>query len=260
MNNNKYTHNIVIYTDGIKILSEHEIAFEKLFQENNIQTTIYTKRISDKDKKRLNILKIKWIEIIMYKDNYDLINKINKFKNPFIQCFDERLISLLNLIKEKIWINNSTYSDIFFNKDLQRELLLEYDSDITVNYLKININDLNNDLIEKIKNIWFPLIVKPKWGASSRWVKILNNTKEINKYIDDYKKTIIKMEESWYWKINELLFEEYIDWIAWSIDYFVDERQNIYSLPPVYLEFSKDIWINDLANISRIIHKNYEKK
>ncbi len=48
-----------------------------------------------------------------------------------------------------------------------------------------------------------------------------------------------KINSEWY-KINEFLIEEYIDWKAYSIDYFVDKDWIPYILSPVYLEFWYD--------------------
>jgi len=104
----------------------------------------------------------KWIFVIDYKSDNELIKKIKEYKKEnneiFIHTTDERLIVYINKIKKKLWIETTEKYEAFNNKDLQRDFLLKYNKDITVNYLKINLKRVTK---KEINKFWFPFVIKP---------------------------------------------------------------------------------------------------
>ena len=234
---------ILIYESNFKYHDYYKDSFEKLV-EKWISVFVFVKNWDEK---------ILWKNIfqIGYLDKNDLVEKIkeNNLKNSYFNTFEEYSIWLISEIKKYFWQSFTENYKAFTNKDLQRKLLLEYDKSITVNFIETTLDNLAE---KQIENFWFPFVIKPSWGAQSRWVKIINTQEDFEKCIKEYKQILWKINNSWY-NAKKLLIEEFIDWQAWSVDYFVDEKQNIYLTKPVFLEFGIDIWLDDFCNISRKI-------
>jgi len=218
-------------------------------------------------------LKSKWINVYIFdnveekvdknrvkKDYFsnknDLISKIKKLdlKDFFIHTFDEHSIILVNELKKYFNQPYTTSYQAFTNKDLQREKFLNLDKNITVNY-KIIDDSTNIDHID----LDFPIVVKPVSWAQSYGVKIIETKKELKDYLKNYSSILERISGRGY-KNEKFLLEEFIDGTAWSIDYFVDENQNIYLAKPVFLEFWIDIWLDDFCNISRVISEEKENE
>ncbi len=248
--------NIVIHTTNYNLQPAQIDSFEKLYKKYSIPSFVFTKKISKKDFSRKSELKTKWVFLKEYKTKDDLILQIKQLRNWYIWCFDETLINFINEIKKDLWLEYTLHYKAFTDKNLQRKLLLNYDKSITVNFIKTHINDITD---KKIGLIWYPFIIKPIWWTASKGVKIIKNKSDLENYIKNYHKVFQKLEDSWF-KINDVLLEEYIDWTAWSIDYFVDKNQNIYITKHVFLEFWIDFWIDDFCNISRIISQEKENE
>ena len=225
-------------------------------------------------KKSFRRLASKWINVFIFGKNFldtkldnkiyklgytnkkDLIKKLEKIytHNTFFHTFEEHAITLVNEIKKHF---NQAYTInylAFTNKDLQRKLLLNYDKTITVNFVETTLEWLN-------LNFWFdfPVVIKPVHSAQSRWVKIVRNKEELENYIKEYKDILQRIWTSAGYLNEKFLIEKFIDWTAWSVDYFVDSKQNIYLAKPVFLEFGIDIWIDDFCNISRVISYDTDK-
>jgi len=130
--------------------------------EKNIEVYIfYTEK--ELDERYIKKLKNKKINFIFYSSENDAKNKILELKDNsniiYINTFDENLINLTNNIKKYINQNITENYDVFTNKYLQRKLLLEYNSEITVKYIEKTIEDLN---FKEINNyLELPFILKP---------------------------------------------------------------------------------------------------
>ncbi len=155
-------YNIQIYMPKTKIKSFHIKYANDLYLKNWIETIFFVKGIVEDDKKRMKELNQKWIFVIDYKSDNELIKKIKEYKKEnneiFIHTTDERLIVYINKIKKKLWIETTEKYEAFNNKDLQRDFLLKYNKDITVNYLKINLKRVTK---KEINKFWFPFVIKP---------------------------------------------------------------------------------------------------
>ena len=223
--------------------------------EKNIEVYIfYTEK--ELDERYIKKLKNKKINFIFYSSENDAKNKILELKDNsniiYINTFDENLINLTNNIKKYINQNITENYDVFTNKYLQRKLLLEYNSEITVKYIEKTIEDLN---FKEINNyLELPFILKPTSWIQSSWVEKINNVEEFENYKNNYSVLLKNLQDRWY-DNKTILAEEYIDWTMYSIDYFVDQNWNIKKSLPVEIILWKDIWIGDFMNISRNINK-----
>ena len=237
---------VIIYDKNFRYHPYYQKDFQELYL-RWIKTYIFVKDIEDKKLEE-------WVSQIWYTSKENLINKIEEIyiENTFFHTFEEHAIALINEVKKYF---NQTYTTnylAFTNKDLQRQLLLDYNKSITVNFLETDLENFKNI------NIDFPIVIKPTHGAQSYGVKIIENKNELYLYLKDYQEILERIWEKWY-KSSTFLLEEFIDGTAWSVDYFVDNKQNIYLSKPVFLEFGIDIWIDDFCNISRVISKGTNK-
>jgi hypothetical protein len=122
---------------------------------------------------------------------------------------------------------------------------LEHNKNYTINFSEQKTKELTfNELKEEF---WVPFILKPKDWIGSSWVAKIKDEDELEKY----KKQSIN---------QNILVEEFIDWEMYSIDYFVDEKQNIRLSGIVKVELWNKVWVNDFFNLSRIIGEEVEQE
>ena len=240
---------VIIYDKNFRYHPYYQKAFQKLYSKW-IKTYVFVKDVED-EKLDDGVFKYR------YDTKQDLMKKVEEIytNKTFFHTFEEHAIALVNEMKKYF---NQTYTTnylAFTNKDLQRKLLLNYDKSITVNFLETSLDNLSTDI-----DFDFPAVVKPVSAAQSRWVKIVENKDELQNYVKDYKNILQRIWESAGYENEKFLIEEFIDGTAWSVDYFVDQNQNIYLAKPVFLEFGIDIWIDDFCNISRVISHETDKK
>lgn len=178
----------------------------------------------DKDKKA-NLEK-EWYIFQEYSSEEYLLefsHKLNSEKNNIkVYTYREAFINLMFNIKKSLNQEISEIENIFISKKLQRENLLKYDKNITVNFLKFN--NLSEIKIEEVlKEFNFPFIIKPSSWISSAWVIKINSIEDLEKAIlllEDTFKEIIRISQI---ENYEIVIEEFIDWKMYTIDYFVDE-------------------------------------
>lgn len=209
-----------------------------------------------------NTLKEKWIIVLSYKDENDLIEKVRKLRQEntkyFVNTFTEQLIPIANKIKIELSQNVTDDFELFRNKRKQRELLSS-NSDIWTKFQKL---DYKNTNLEKILlDFSFPFVLKPSNWIQSSWVSVINNSLEFSNYMNDFQNFLNRMSS----RVNvadlELIVEEFIDWEKYSIDYFVWEDWEInWITDPIYNISWKDIWIDDLFEFLIFASKNEVKK
>lgn len=201
-----------------------------------------------------------WVKLLGFFSKKDIIDNIKNIVNKeninyyYIHTYDEHSINLTNKLKKDLWLPYTIHYEAFENKKLQRKLLLEYNKDITVNFFECSLNNFDYSIADKLD---YPFVIKPSRWTQSYGVNIIKNKSDFENYINSYKNIFKKIEWKWY-ENKVFLFEEFIDWTAWSVDYFVDETQNIYFTKPVFLEFWIDLWIDDFCNVSRVISSETE--
>lgn len=239
------------YIKSYKELNKKDIKTILIFEEDNnneinIDTSKYKEDIW---------LEIKWF--LNKNDCYDIINSYKKeYENIEIYTYYEDLISLSSELKRFIWQQTTKNDKLFTSKKLQRELLLKHDKNITVNYIKYSsIEEINKKEILKLFN--FPFIIKPSYWKSSSWVIKINSENELNEWIKNLKITLNIINESKKDKDFEIIIEEFIDWQMYTIDYFVDQDQNIFISSLVKTNTLKEeYWIDDFWVCNETLWEN----
>ena len=226
----------------------YKIAFLDIKEKYNVEILNYYIKWEIKKNKITELISL-WINMIEYIDEKDLIKKINNLEQKniefYVNTYTENLIIVSNKIKKIFWQKTTNFPILFRDKKLQRELLLKYNKDITVNYFEREIINLNFNEIKK--NIWIPFILKPKdWIQSSGVLKI-ENENELRNYINNTENNII-------------LVEEFIDWEFFNINYYVDEEQNFFLANPIREIVAIEYWIKDFFSPVRIISEDTLEK
>lgn len=196
-------------------------------------------------------------EFWIYFDNFSSINKLVQKTSNFeiIACttFIEWIIPTLYEFKEKLWEDNDNFRDIFRDKKLQRQLLLNYDKDISINYKKFESINLIN-LKEIKKEFSYPFIIKPvSWIQSQLVYKVENDESFLSA-----KKWFVNADKTHLQHLNknqndiEVLLEEYVDGKMYSIDYYIDGNQNIFLSKIVKVYLWPELHIDDFMNYNRV--------
>lgn len=194
-----------------------------------------------------------WIFFENFSSLDEVIKKINNFEIIASTTLTEWIIPILYDFKEKIWEKNDIFRDIFRDKKLQREKLLHYDKEISINYKNFN-TIYGIDLIELKKEFSYPFIIKPvNWVQSQLVYKVVDDTS-----FYWAKQWFISADKSHFYELNKtkndikVLVEEYVDWEMYSIDYYVDADQNIFLSKIVKVFLWPKLWIDDFMNYNRV--------
>lgn len=230
---------------AINIPEQYKDSFKRL--QNKYNVTIYICYQEDVETSLIPKVKEKleeeWFIFQKYNSTKDLLNFSKELKWPKnnieVYTYREALIKIMEQVKESLWQEITWIKDIFISKKLQRENLFKYNKNITVNFLKFNnTNEIN---IEKVlEEFDFPFIIKPSAWISSSGVSKINSKKDFENVLNNLNKTfdeIIKIS-----KIDnyEVVIEEFIEWKMYTIDYFVDQKWNIYKSKLVRTNTLKD--------------------
>jgi len=199
-----------------------------------------------------------WITIIPFKKRSEITDYIAKLSwKIFIYISQEQEINFWNTIKK--YANQKTTKNIkiFTNKYLQRSIIWKIYPETIVQYKYITQKEAKNISEKKLPPM--PCIVKPTWWIQSSGVCKIKNHMEYIKSLKIIEQSFEKLKNK---KLlnKKIIIEEYIDWKMYTIDYYVDENQNIIVAKPVFIKLWIDYWINDFCNILRITSKDVENE
>ena len=208
-------------------------SFDNLVNKYNVQIYICYKKedeINLDHWKKIELIK-DWYIFQEYLSEENLLNFSKELKsvknNIEVYTYREAFIDIMFKIKKSLWQEITEIKNIFISKKLQRENLLSFDKNITVNFLKFtDLSEINIDKV--LKDFNFPFIIKPSSWISSAGVIKINSKKELENAICLLKDTfeeIIKISKI---KNYEVIIEEFIDWNMYTIDYFVDQMWKIH--------------------------------
>ncbi len=235
------------YKKSFKELSELGVKITYFYQEDN--AFVLEKDIID------GIKKI-WVELIAFQNENEIISHLKKIEGKiFINTFEEQEIEFTNRIRKSIWQETTKNPQIFLNKYLQRSTIGEFFPETIVQFKKISIEE--SRLLSKDFFPPMPCIVKPIGWVQSSWVSKINNYSEYEKALETIEGSFQKLKEKRL-KNESILLEEFIDGEMYTIDYYVDEKQNIKLSKPVLVKLWIDYGINDFCNISRFISHEVE--
>ncbi len=219
------------------------------------------KNLSEKKIKLKNELEKNWYIFKAFETKNNLFEFAQKLKwEKQVFTYKEQLIPLSIKLKKSLWQQATENDNLFVSKKLQRQLLLEYNKDIAVNYKKFStVNEIDPDTI--IKEFEFPFIIKPSTWIASWWVYKIGFKKNFLKALKKIDEVIKKVSQDMNIEKNEIIIEEFIDGKMYTIDYFVDEKQNIYITKPVRTFTLKDeYWIDDFGITKEILWDKIEKE
>lgn len=187
-----------------------------------------------------------WIFFEYYIDYNDFKSKIIDFEIIEMTTFTEELIPILIDFKKSYWLPYTKNKDLFRSKKLQRELLLNYDKNITVNYREFNsISDIKIEELEK--EFSYPFIIKPISWIQSQLVYKVENREDFSNCVNSF----INADKSHFNNLNKsksdikVLVEEFIDWEMYSIDYYVDNNWSLILSKPIMTLSWQKLLIND---------------
>jgi len=242
-----------------EVFSSDIDAMEEISQKYSIKNVIFYKWEKIEYVDLISKLEKLWIFLYNYSNKEDLINQITElnknFEIVFVNTALELLINTINELRKILWQEVTNNPKIFRNKFLQRELIQKHNPDLGIKYIKSSIEDLN--IVEIEKTINYPFIIKPVDWVQSSWVAKIKNRKDYDKYLRTYKDFHDRLEARW---INnkELLFEEFIDGTLYSIDYYVNQKWDIFCTKPVKQRLLSDIKFDDYWVLARISSKKTE--
>ena len=241
---------ININTPNTKLHNYYTESYLDLIKNYNIKVFLFSTQYKKEDLENKEEFEKQNIFLHEYITENELLDEIKKLDENYIiqyvNTFSEDLILLANNIKKELWQKITESPELFRNKSLQRELLLKFDKNITVNYLEAQLEKLN--FHELSTDFWLPFILKPKEWVESSGVAKIENKSDFEIYKKDNNTN------------TNILVEEFIDGEMYSIDYFVDEWQNIMISKPVKVELANKLRINDFFNYSRVISESVEKE
>lgn len=193
-----------------------------------------------------------FIMAIACQDESDLEKKIQDVSKEseiiYINTFTEWLIELTNTLKKKLWESITTHHEAFRDKSLQRKFLQDYNPELWIKYIQSKPTEIN--VPEVGEYLWYPYIVKPCSGIQSAWVAIIETQEQLEKYLKEYDIFLERFKERWFTNID-LVFEEFIDGVMYSVDYYVNQKWYVTISQPVHVWLWEDIEINDFMNYVR---------
>jgi hypothetical protein len=241
---------VIIYQKNMPFHDYEIKAFINISMKNEIRLIIFSETLSPQNLFFKEKFKKIGIFLQEYTDLESLSNKIQKLQTIYdilyIDTLTESLIQQSCTLKKSLKIPVTPQYSLFQNKSEQRILLEKYYKKPEVISKASKIQELS--FVNIKKDIWIPCIIKPPIWIESSWVALVYNKIDLEKYKEDFSHQTF------------CLVEEYIDGSMHSIDYFVDEKQNIYTSPPIEMYLAQNLEINDFFVYCCKVFKNMQSE
>jgi biotin carboxylase len=179
------------------------------------------------------------------------------YKHRFIgvTCRAEKNIPLLKkIITHLPTLNAPTESSLDWTTDKirMRQLLRGYDKSIAPKFLVIH--DSSEETMKKIERVvGYPLMIKPAGLAASLLVTLCYHPEELQKAL---KNTVRKINMIYKKKKGrgepQILVEEFMEGVMYSIDSYVNRRGVIYHTPLVHVKTGRAVGFEDFFGYIRI--------
>lgn len=178
-----------------------------------------------------------------------------------VTCRAERNIPLLSRVLPHVpYLNAPTESSLEWatNKIKMRTMLRNYDKAISPKFLVVH--DAEKETIDRIvKNIGFPLVIKPAGLAASLLVTLCYHREELEAALG---KTVKKIDQIYKKKrgrgLPQILVEEFMEGSMYSIDVYVNQRGVMYFMPLVYVRTGRSVGYDDFFGYMRITPVNIQ--
>lgn len=186
---------------------------------------------------------------------------IQKVIAPFIDrllavtCRAERNIPLFKRIIPHVpYLNAPSERSLDWTTDKikMREMLRGYDKSIAPKFLVIHdASPATLDRIERV--VGYPLIIKPSGLAASLLVSLVYHREELEKYLSN---TVRKINQIYKKKKGrgepQILVEQFMEGIMYSIDSYVNQRGVVYHAPLVHVRTGRAVGFEDFFGYMRI--------
>lgn len=175
---------------------------------------------------------------------------------------EDRIPELKQVIPHLPYLNTPTVDSLDWATDkiLMRRMIDAHDSSLTPKF--IIAKDASYEIIERVgKRIGYPVVVKPAGLAGSRLVSMCYHEEELQHVL---KKTFRKLHKA-YKDHNgrgepQVIIEQVMEGIMYSIDGYVDDRGKVTLLPPVHIKTGKEIGFDDFFGYRQLTPTQLSKE
>jgi biotin carboxylase len=176
-----------------------------------------------------------------------------------VTCRAEKNIPLLKKIIPHIpYVNSPTELSLDWTTDKirMRQMLRNYDKSISPKFAVVH--DATQETLDRIeRTVGFPLIIKPSGLAASLLVTICYHREELEANL---KNTVRKINRIYKERKGrgepQILVEEFMEGVMYSIDAYVNQRGFIYYTPLVHVRTGRTVGYEDFFGYMRITPVN----
>jgi len=176
-----------------------------------------------------------------------------------VTCRGEANIPMLKKVIPHVpYLNTPTELSLDWTTDKikMRQMLRGYDKSIAPKFLVVH--DASQATLDSIeKKIGYPLIIKPSGLAASLLVTLCFHREELEKSLQN---TVRKINHIYKKKKGrgepQILVEEYMDGVMYSIDSYVNQRGVVYHTPLVHVKTGRSVGYEDFFGYMRITPVN----
>lgn len=204
-------------------------------------------------------------QMVVLEADFSSISAIQRTLKPYnhrflaVTCRAERNIPLLRKTLPHVpYLNGPTAQSLDWTTDKiqMRELLRGYDKSISPKFLVVH--DASDYTLKQIeKKIGYPLIIKPAGLAASLLVSLCYHPEDLEKNL---KNTVKKINQIYKKKRGrgepQILVEEFMEGVMYSIDSYVNQRGVIYHTPLVHVKTGRNVGYEDFFGYERITPVN----
>jgi biotin carboxylase len=198
---------------------------------------------------------------IVLSADFSSAQKLQKTLAPYkerflaVTCRAEINIPLFKKVIPHVpYINSPSEQSLDWTTDKvrMRQLLRGYDKSISPKFTVVH--DANKETLDRIeRNVGFPLMIKPSGLAASLLVTICYHREELEANL---KNTVRKINRIYKERKGrgepQILVEEFMEGVMYSIDAYVNQRGVIYYTPLVHIKTGRTVGYEDFFGYIRI--------
>jgi biotin carboxylase len=198
--------------------------------------------------------------VVIYAD-FSSTQKLQKALAPYkerflaVTCRAEKNIPLFKKVIPHVpYINTPSELSLDWTTDKvkMRQLLRNYDKSISPKFTVVH--DANKETLDRIeRTVGFPLMIKPSGLAASLLVTICYHREELE---SNLKNTVRKINRIYKERKGrgepQILVEEFMEGVMYSIDAYVNQRGVIYYTPLVHVKTGRAVGYEDFFGYMRI--------
>lgn len=160
-----------------------------------------------------------------------------------VTCTQERdmltYIKTLHLTKQITEEQKDKYLSVI-NKQTFKEGISKKHQDLVP-----QVFEVNEDLLENLENLNYPLVIKPTGLAGSTMVRVVNNSTELKEHIKEFAPEIRRIASETYNKEVNIIAEEFIAGPQYSVNVYIDKEGQVTFCPIIRVVSPLELGIND---------------